>query len=47
MVDAFSGTPSRELAAAYFTLADLGRQTTEERWIDPRTGQDVSKQAGR
>lgn len=39
--------PKPEVAQALFTLADLGRQTATQRWIDPRDGQDAYTIAGR
>jgi hypothetical protein len=46
-VEVFGRDPGRDLAAALFTLADLARQTGNEQWIDPRTGQANYEQAGR
>ena len=34
-------------AVAVFALADLARETSTERWIDPRDGQETYQIAGR
>ncbi len=39
------GTP--ELLKAAFALADLAHQIRDERWVDPRSGQEAYRQAGR
>lgn len=44
---AFDDAPKPELAAALFDLADLARQTDNERWIDPRDGISAHQTAGR
>ncbi len=39
------GTP--ELGKAVFILGDLARQIRDERWAEPRSGQEAYRQAGR
>ncbi len=39
------GTP--ELGKAVFALADLAHQIRDERWVEPRSGQEAYRQAGR
>ena len=39
------GTP--EVGKAVFALADLGHQIRDERWAEPRAGQEAYSQAGR
>ena len=39
------GTP--ELGKAVFALGDLARQIRDERWAEPRSGQEAYRQAGR
>ena len=39
------GTP--EIGKAVFVLADLAQQIRDERWVDPRSGQEAYRQAGR
>lgn len=44
---AFDEAPKPELASALFTLADLAKQTSSERWVDPRDGMTAYQVAGR
>lgn len=39
--------PTADTSRALFELADLARQTRHEQWLDPRTGQDNYRLAGR
>jgi hypothetical protein len=43
----FDEPPQPELTRALFGLADIARQTTTERWIDPRDGIAAYRAAGR
>ncbi|HZU73696.1 MAG TPA: hypothetical protein VE990_13080 [Acidimicrobiales bacterium] len=43
----FDDEPKPELAQALFALADLARQVSNERWIDPRDGESTYHTAGR
>jgi hypothetical protein len=39
--------PSADAARAMFALSDLARQTRNERWLDPGTGERTYRSAGR
>jgi hypothetical protein len=42
-----STPPSADAARALFTLADMGRLTRDESWLDPSTGEQAYRAAGR
>lgn len=39
--------PTADAARALFALSDLARQTRDEQWIDPGTGERTYRDAGR
>jgi hypothetical protein len=41
------GPPSPEAAEALFAMSDLASQTRRELWIDPRSGEQAYRSAGR
>jgi len=43
----FDEAPDATTAAAFFAVADLARQTGQERWLDPRDGLTAYGAAGR
>ena len=44
---AFDQAPDASTSKAFFALADLARQTSQERWLDPRDGLTAYSAAGR
>lgn len=43
----FDAAPPVSVSRAVFALGDLARQTSAERWIDPRQGAEAYARAGR